>query len=205
VGTRRETRTPRQERAKATVDALLEATGQVFEQRGLERTTTALVAARAGVSVGSLYQYFPDKQALLAAFFETRMSADLAFMQQVAARAVGASPLGVLRIVVEETVALYRRDRALFSGLAEVLPVIESVPEVRDGLERSVAAMAAHVRAHPALLGDRDPDLVARLMFHTLRSSLFQVLQHAPDKLDDPALPGLLYGALRGFLPPDAG
>jgi AcrR family transcriptional regulator len=205
VGPRKESRTPRQERAKATVGAIVEATGQIFEQRGLERTTTALVAARAGVSVGSLYQYFPDKQALLAAFFETRMASDLALMQQVAARAVDASPLAVLRIVVEETVALYRRDRALFAGLAEVLPVIEAVPEVRDGLERSVAAMSAHVRAHPALLGDRDPELVARLMFHTLRSALFQVVQHSPEKLDDPSLPALLYGALRGFLPPDAG
>jgi hypothetical protein len=53
VGNRKQTRTPRQERAKATVDALVEATGQVFEQRGLERTTTALVAARAGAGVGA--------------------------------------------------------------------------------------------------------------------------------------------------------
>ncbi len=87
------------------------------------------------------------------------------------------------------------------------LPLLhtESLPEVRDGLERSVAAMAAHVRAHPALLGDRTPDLVARLMLHTLRSALFQVVQQTPEKLDDPALPALLDGALRGFLAPDAG
>ena len=42
-------------------------------------------------------------------------------------------------------------------------------------------------------------------MFHTLRSALFEVVQHTPVKLDDPALPALLDGALRGFLAPDAG
>ena len=56
---------PVQSRSEATVDAILEATLQVLMADGLERCTTTRVAERAGVSVGTLYQYFPHKQSLL--------------------------------------------------------------------------------------------------------------------------------------------
>ena len=61
---------PRQARAAATLDAIFEATIQVLLAEGLHRLTTTRVAERAGVSVGSMYQYFPNKQALLYALNE---------------------------------------------------------------------------------------------------------------------------------------
>ncbi|HMH69059.1 MAG TPA: TetR/AcrR family transcriptional regulator, partial [Pinirhizobacter sp.] len=58
---------PLQARSAITVAAIGEAAIEVLLAEGIERTTTTRVAARAGVSVGSLYQYFPDKHSLLAA------------------------------------------------------------------------------------------------------------------------------------------
>ncbi|BCH20386.1 TetR/AcrR family transcriptional regulator [Mesorhizobium sp. L-8-3] len=58
---------PRQARACATVEAIIVATAQLLTEQGFETLTTARAAERAGVSVGSLYQYFPNKQALAAA------------------------------------------------------------------------------------------------------------------------------------------
>ncbi len=63
-------RQPRQPRSIATVDAVLEASARVFERRGYVQATTNEIAEVAGVSVGSLYQYFPDKDALLTALHE---------------------------------------------------------------------------------------------------------------------------------------
>src|SRR5579859_8145808 len=63
-------RKPTQERSRQVVAALLEATAQVIAERGLAQTTTNHIAARAGVSVGSLYQYFANKEELLAALFD---------------------------------------------------------------------------------------------------------------------------------------
>src|SRR6266478_7416062 len=60
-------KSPVQARSTASVDAILEATIQVLLQVGKERLTTTNVALRAGVSVGTLYQYFPNKRALLKA------------------------------------------------------------------------------------------------------------------------------------------
>lgn len=58
---------PRQARARATVEAIIVATAQLLTEQGFDVLTTARAAERAGVSVGSLYQYFPNKQALAAA------------------------------------------------------------------------------------------------------------------------------------------
>ncbi len=60
-------RSPRQARSRATWEAIVEAASQVLERDGAAAFTTGAVAERAGVSIGTLYQYFPDKQAILAA------------------------------------------------------------------------------------------------------------------------------------------
>ncbi len=61
---------PRQERSKVMVDAILEAAAQVFAELGYARATTNKIAERAGVSVGSLYQYFPNKDSLIASLHQ---------------------------------------------------------------------------------------------------------------------------------------
>jgi AcrR family transcriptional regulator len=61
---------PTQERAKATNDAIIEASTQLLLEQGYDRFTTARAAERAGVSIGSLYQYFPNKAALAAAVID---------------------------------------------------------------------------------------------------------------------------------------
>jgi AcrR family transcriptional regulator len=69
-------RRPRQSRSRATWDAILEAAAQVLERDGPGGFTTTSVAERAGVSIGTLYQYFPDKQAILLAAAERAVSGE---------------------------------------------------------------------------------------------------------------------------------
>jgi AcrR family transcriptional regulator len=198
-------RRPRQSRAKETVDAIVEATAQVFGARGYEQTTTARIAARAGVSVGSLYQYFPDKQALITAFVARRLAEDVELLERVSARAAGLPPLEALRVAIDEIVALFRRDRLMYQGVSDLLPLLEQTPEIRAGLTQAHAAAVMMLSAQPSLLRGRDPALVALLALHTVRGSLFRILEFSPEKLDDPDLPDLLLGLVTGLVAPPTG
>jgi AcrR family transcriptional regulator len=73
-------KTPLQARSRATFDAVLTAAAHILETQGLQGFNTNAVADRAGVSIGSLYQYFPSKDAILAALIERRA---LAFAEQL--------------------------------------------------------------------------------------------------------------------------
>ena len=64
---------PQQERARATIDAILTATARILVKEGFDRASTNRIAEEAGVSVGSLYQYFPGKEALVAALIERHL------------------------------------------------------------------------------------------------------------------------------------
>lgn len=68
-------RTPRQARAENTIDAILDAAFQLLEINGPDKLTTNHVARRAGVSIGTLYQYFACKQDILAALAQRRAGA----------------------------------------------------------------------------------------------------------------------------------
>ena len=87
---------PVQARSRETVAAILEAAAHVFAQRGVAGFTTNHVAVRAGVSIGSVYQYFPDKDALLAALVERDMQsahdAMLAALQRLRERELAPLP-----------------------------------------------------------------------------------------------------------------
>jgi AcrR family transcriptional regulator len=67
-------KTPRQARSEATVEAIFEATIQVLLSEGAGRLTTTRIAKRAGVSVGTMYQYFPHKDALLYAVIQRHLN-----------------------------------------------------------------------------------------------------------------------------------
>jgi AcrR family transcriptional regulator len=66
---------PQQRRSRVTIDSIFEATIQVLLANGLDKVTTIQIADRAGVSVGSLYQYFPNKRALMAAVVKRHVGA----------------------------------------------------------------------------------------------------------------------------------
>jgi len=92
---------PRQARAKATVEAILEATAHILVDEGVERLSTNHVAEVAGVSIGSLYQYFPNKEALVLALLERHVSRMLGLLSQHATDLIGAP--------IDQAVATYVR------------------------------------------------------------------------------------------------
>lgn len=96
---------PRQARAQATHDAILQAATQILSAKGLKGFNTNAVAARAGTSVGSLYQYFPNKDALMLALIHQQkigmFNAVAAAMASVTDRGLETSVRILIRAVME--------------------------------------------------------------------------------------------------------
>src|SRR6185503_5836886 len=157
---------PRQDRSRATVDAILGAAAQVFAGRGYAATTTNHIAARAGVSIGSLYEYFPSKDALLVALMEAHLGEGEAILEHAAAEATadGDDLDRVVRRFVQAMVTLHGRNRALHRVLFEEAPLPRHVHRRLADIEgRVVSTVEAFLRAHPRATR-REPALAAAVV-----------------------------------------
>lgn len=117
-------RSPSQSRSVVTVSAIFEASVQVLLKEGMHRLTTTRVAERAGVSVGTLYQYYPNKLALLNAVLERHLDGVAEAVEKAARKAHG-KPLpimvgAVVHAFVRAKIAREDEARALYAVAAEL-------------------------------------------------------------------------------------
>lgn len=131
---------PRQARSKATVEAILEATAGVLVKLGYEKATTNRIADAAGVSVGSLYQYFPNKQALVAALIDRHAEAMMAVMAAKLASGAKVSLPEAARDIVDAMIDAHRINPRLHRVLMEQVPSIGRMRRLRE-MSRRVETM----------------------------------------------------------------
>jgi AcrR family transcriptional regulator len=144
---------PRQQRSQATVEAILDATARVLCSTGYDRASTNRVAFAAGVSVGSLYQYFPSKEALVAALVERHVTEMTSLVKGKLAEVAGA-PLDVaVRTMIESMFEAHAVDPKLHKVLIEQVPRIGKLERV-VGVEREVEALVAVFLAARAAGGE---------------------------------------------------
>ncbi len=172
---------PIQARSRATVEVVLEAAAQVFERAGYHETTTDDIAARAGVSIGTLYQYYPNKDALLVGLFERH----LAEIEQSFAGLVDQLDAGVPpRVATEATVAhLYGLHRAA-PNLHRIF--VEDAP-LPARLLADYAALEGRLReAWERYLTTRvaEPALVARMILSVVETLAHRHTLYPPPDFD---------------------
>src|SRR5262245_64556673 len=111
-----------QARSRATVDALVEATARILIREGFDRASTNRIAEVAGVSIGSLYQYFPSKEALVAAVID-RHNQHIMQVVGAALTEVAAQPIEqAVRKMVATALEAHRIEPKLHRVLAEQIP-----------------------------------------------------------------------------------
>ena len=156
-------------------------------ERGYARVSTNLIARRAGVSVGSLYQYFPNKESIYAAILDEHVAEMRALGEQ--ALVVMADPTlgftGALHRVLESLVDVHRRDdelmlRVLEVELMQVFPQWHKSAEDEDGLADHVARIVA---ARTDCRTDR-PEVAARLVLILCQEVTRWLLHRAPRGVD---------------------
>lgn len=129
-----------QERSRATVDALVEATARILVKEGFEKASTNRIAEIAGVSVGSLYQYFPSKEALVAAVID-RHNEEIMGIVRSALIEVADMPIDkAVRKLVTVAIEAHRIDPKLHRVLAEQIPRTGQLKDV-EAFNREVHAL----------------------------------------------------------------
>lgn len=178
---------PKQLRAGATVEAILGAAAEAFRDLGFAKASVNAIAARAGVSVGSLYQYYPSKEALLGAL-ATRHTQGVLAELEAALTAAPSTPLEeTVGRVVERMVAFHADplERVLARGLDDLGGAIDLQAEIDL---RAGAAVEQFLRARGDEIRPSNHRLAALLLVRSVDLLTHAAVERAPESLEDGTL-----------------
>ncbi|HLT37319.1 MAG TPA: TetR/AcrR family transcriptional regulator [Enhygromyxa sp.] len=195
---------PRQARSRVLYDALIEASKRVLASEGVAAVTTAKVAELAGVSIGSLYQYFPSREALIAAVIDHKLEASVA---ELTPMLVGLREAGLdeaIRGLVEIAVRFYRDETPLYREMVAAMAAVDRDAHVRRVLEGFDQAIVAVLEPHRGQLCEGF-ERCAWIMRETLIGCVREAAARQPETLADGSLATRLELMCRALLGAPAG
>lgn len=189
---------PRQQRSTRTRSDILDAAARVFSEHGYVSGTTNRIAAAADVSIGSLYQYFPNKDAILAALTDAHIDAGTTLLSERLRDGLPESLDDTLRLFVRATIDNHREDPALHRVLFEEAPRSAALlARLHDAEADGVAAVTELLRRHPEVTV-ADPQFAARLTIASIESLVHRLIVAPVDTdLLEEEIVRLLSGYLR--------
>jgi len=173
-------RRPVQRRSIETVEAILQGAAQVFERHGYAAGTTNRIAERAGVSIGTLYQYFPDKDAILLALTERHLQEGTSALQPLLSELIERPPpVGeALRRLLEALLELHRHHPGLHRVLFEEAPRPAALRAQLDlAFELATATVARYLSLREEV-NVSDPQLAAQLLVQTVEAITHGLVIH---------------------------
>ena len=168
-----------------TVDALIEATARILMKEGYDRASTNKIAEKAGVTIGSLYQYFPNKEALVAAVID-RHTQQIIRLTRDALVKVTMQPLEIAaRELVAVAIEAHRVDPTLHRVLAEQIPRVGRLENVEAIDREARALMRIYLESRRDEIGVADLDLAAFVVVTTVEALTHAAVIHNPAVLAD--------------------
>jgi AcrR family transcriptional regulator len=183
------------------VNAILEATVQVLNREGLDAATTSRIAEVAGVSVGSLYQYFSHRDAILTALQDREFARALELLEAaLASQNLGRSPRDTVSAVVQGLMALYSKSPGLHRVLAIEALRLEEADRVRAFDTRVVAIIRHFLAATGGTIRRKNVDAAAFVAFQAVRATMLASLLERPPGVDEATLVGEMVDLVLRYL-----
>jgi AcrR family transcriptional regulator len=186
-----------QERSRATVDALIEATARILVREGFDSASTNRIAEQAGVSVGSLYQYFPGKEALVAAVIARHKQDLMRVVRGVLAEAEGLPLKQAVRKMVTAGVEAHSHDPKLHRVLAEQMPRTGKLGNVDVFDPENYALFKRYLQSRRAEIRAVDLDLAAFVCVTSIESLTHTAVLHHCETFPEEAMQKLVDEATR--------
>lgn len=175
-----------QDRSKATVDTLLAATARVLVREGYDRASTNKIADAAGVSIGSLYQYFPSKEALVAAVIE-RHTGEMMDVVRAALVRVAALPIPkAARELVKVMIDAHRIEPKLHRVLVEQIPRVGNLEDIERLDEEATALVRAYLEGHRDEIVIDDLEIASFICVASVEALTHAAVLRRPSLLDNP-------------------
>ncbi|HYP66166.1 MAG TPA: TetR/AcrR family transcriptional regulator [Steroidobacteraceae bacterium] len=197
-------KSPSQQRSQLTVAALLKATAHILVKEGYESASTNRIAAAAGVSIGSLYQYFPSKEALVAAVVDRHMQEMLELLRAAVDRVREQPVEAATRELVKVMIDAHRVDPRLHRALVEQVPRVGRLENVRAIDREAYTLIRAYLEAHRDELRVADLDVASFVCVATVEALTHAAVVNRPEVLSDKSgvfaeeVTRLVVGYLRG-------
>ena len=176
---------PTQARAQATVEAILAATKKVLVRDGYEAASTNRVAEVAGVSIGSLYQYFPSKASLLSELIQRHMKRMLEVLSTTAQQGATSSIQEAARTIIRAVFAAHRVNPALHRVLVEQMARLGTLEAIDFFEAQTQALIEGFLTSHRAELRPKNVKVAARVALLAVRGVTLWTVLRSPEHLDD--------------------
>ena len=174
-----------QERSRSTVDALLEATARVLIKGGYDKASTNRIAEVAGVSIGSLYQYFPSKEALVAAVIDRHTQEISEVTRKALVRAAALPIEAAAREFISVAIDAHRVNPKLHGVLAEQIPRVGRLENIEANVRDGYALVRGYLEAHRDEIDVADLDLAAFVVVTVVEALTHAAVLRRPDILTD--------------------
>lgn len=191
---------PRQARAKATVEAILEATSQVLVAEGYARMTTTRVAERAGVSVGTLYQYFADKDALVRTLKQRHVGQIMGAMAEAGLASEGGSLGERVRATLSALVAAKAKDGALSMAISMTILELDGRLGLDQGTDEAEQLVRMLLEQHADEVDVDDLDRAAHTLVNAVDGVILAILTDPTRPIEDPRNVDELVRLVNGYL-----
>ncbi|MDQ3265402.1 MAG: TetR/AcrR family transcriptional regulator [Myxococcota bacterium] len=194
---------PSQERARATVEALLQAAAQVLEAEGEEGLNTNKIAERAGVSIGTLYQYFPNKESLLMGLIAAHQEGlRLAIVGELRKHQTLPLPQLVTQ-VMSSMLDVFRANVKLSVNLEKLCATLGEAAGLEVELEALRVWTQQVLEERAAELAIPDPELAAFMVVRSVEGVVLGAARCRPELFENDALVPQLSALVLGYLAPE--
>lgn len=181
-----------QERSRATVDSLVEATARILVKEGFDKASTNRIAEVAGVSIGSLYQYFPSKEALVAAVVERHQQEIMQTVRGELAQ-VSTEPMDkAIRRFVAVAVQAHRLAPQLHRVLAEQIPRVGKLEKLETFSRENFSLFRTYLEGVRDQLGVDDLELASFVCVTTIEALTHNAVLHHARVLADERMEALI-------------
>jgi len=184
---KRRIKKPTQARSRFMVEQILEAAAQVFAEAGYAAATTNRIAERAGVSIGSLYRYYPDKDSILLELVGHHLQQGIAMLVDVSGRVdLPKVDLDVfIKEVVRAVLELHTKNPRLhYVLLSEAVWSSEVIAELHQIEDRVAMVLAWALTNHPQVRV-RDPAQAAYIIVHLVKDLAHEYVVHPPTAVSE--------------------